>query len=559
MSWRKYLKTQRAAKLITIFIFLAVLFAVGFGIYSFFRWEFSLIANDAYLRVALPLFFYEGLFLVVFLLVLVSSFITGMFTLFRGRNDALIMASPRYAMVFWRGYWRAFFSSAWPVVVIAIPAFLGSSAVFPVSFLGGLFFVVALVLLAGIAVALAIALFMAASSIMYLLHRFFWKYFGAEGLFSFGTSALFGILVLAVGLALAWRQAWTGDVVSIFAPFSSSWTASRIDIIMSRFSVFPSHLVTLELFNAQMGDFGSAAIITLGLVFMFCLCLLILRILQWGFLPLWQLFQEGRFEAKAAAPRMRASKGPITFPRFFKSPLGALFEKEMIILFREMRSVLWFFFLLVLWGIQIVMEFFIRANLIKYNVDLTTIVAQIETLELATAIYFISAFIVRFVFPAFSSERRTAWILGTAPLDLKTVFWAKFLFYSGIFLVLGLAFTVLNFAIIQTAVAQAFAFLCFALVMIVFLVAYGLGLGAIFPNFESDDPEVLSTTLPGLGFIFGSLIYGACGSYLFYGFLAHGSLGPLAGFDILTLILAALMIILSLRSLGKIEFIKEYA
>ncbi len=558
-SFRKYLKTQKVAKLITIFLFLAVLFAVGFGIYSFFRWEFSLIAHDAYLRIALPLFFYEGLFLVVFMLVLVSSFITGMFALFRGRSDTLVMASPRYAMIFWRGYWRTFFSSAWPVVLIAFPAFLGSSSVFPVSFLGGSFFLLCLVFLAGIAVALGIALFVVSSCIVYILDRFFWKYFGATGLFSFGMSALFGVIVLAVGLALAWRQAWTGDVVSLFAPFSSAWATSRIDIVMARFSVFPSHLATLELFNAQMGGFGSAALLTVGLAVMFGICLLILRILQWGFLPLWQVFQEGRFEAKPKAPRMRASQGPITFPRFFKSPLGALFEKEGIILFREMRSALWFFFLLVLWGIQVVMEFFIRANLIKYQVDLSTIVARIETLELATAIYFISAFIVRFVFPAFSSERRTAWILGTAPLNLKSVFWAKFLFYAAVFLTLGLVFTVINFSIIEAVVANVVAFVCFAFLMIVFLVAFGLGLGAIFPNFESDDPEVLSTTLPGLGFIFGALIYGGIGSYLFYLFLAGGPAAPLVGFDILTALLTVLMVALALRSLGKIEFIKEYA
>jgi ABC-2 type transport system permease protein len=569
-GFRRWFRNQRVAKSITILLFLAVIFAVGFAIYSFFKWEFGLFAQDAYLRVALPLFFYEGLFLVVFLLTFVSSFIAGIFALFRGgQGNVLVMASPKFSMIFWRAYRQTFFSSAWPLIVITIPAFLGSAAVFPVSFVGGTLFIVSALLLAGLATSLAIMLFFACACVLYSV-----AHYTSRKLFSFGKTIMLGVVLVAAGLVYTWQRVATGDITAIFAPQNATLAASRIDVLFQRFGVFPSHLVTLTLYNAQQGLFGAALVATLGLAVMFGLSVIGVRIAAWGFLPLWQVFQEGRYEAKAvsaeAAMRRHESVGPITFPRWFKGPLGAFFEKEGIVLFRGMKSALWFFFLFVLWMVQVVLEFFIRGNLVKYGTNIGSALAVVESLQLATAIYFVSAFILRFVFPAFSGEGKMAWLLGTAPIRMQSVFWSKFFFYAALFLALGVVFCGANFAIIQTAVAQGLAFVVFTLLMVIFLVALGLGLGAIFPNFDSDDPEVLSTSLPGLGFIFGSLLYGGFGAYLFYEFLiggtgfaagsafGFGAGAELAAFNVLTVVLTLVMLALSLRSLKKFEFVRDY-
>lgn len=518
-GFRRWFRNQRVAKSITIVLFFGVLYGVGLAIYGFFKWQFALISQDIYLRVALPLFYYEGLFLVVFLLVFVSSFITAIFALFRGgQADVLVMSSPKFSKVFWRAYRRTLFSSAWPLIVITIPAFLGSVAVFPVSFWGGTLFVLSVLFLAGIGASLAIMLFFFCACGLGILAHYFGRIF-----LGFGKAILLGVLFMAAGLVLVWQHVGIGDITTVFAPISSAWSASRIDIIFARFGIFPSHVVTLTLFDAQQGSFAAAVIATAGLAAMFGLCLLGMRILEWGFLPLWQSFQEGRYEAKTVAVekavRLHGANGPITFPRYFKSPLGALFEKEEIVLFRGMKSALWFFFLFVLWMIQVALEFFIHGALLKSGAGSASTLAIVEALQLATAVYFVSAFVLRFVLPAFSGEGRTAWILGSSPLRMQNVFWAKFFFYLSIFFLLGVVFCGLNFFIIQAAIVQGLAFAAFALLMILFLVTFGLGLGAIFPNFDSDDPEVISTSLPGLAFIFGSLFYGGVGAYLFMGSL----------------------------------------
>jgi hypothetical protein len=130
----RYFETNKTAKIITIIIFLSILFAVAFGIYSFLRLELGLIAGDSYLHLALPLYFYEGLLLVVFLLVFLSSFVSGMFALFRGTRDAFVMASPRYLTVFWKVYRRTLLQALWPILIIMVPAFLGSNSVLPIGF-----------------------------------------------------------------------------------------------------------------------------------------------------------------------------------------------------------------------------------------------------------------------------------------------------------------------------------------------------------------------------------------------------------------------------------------
>jgi hypothetical protein len=316
-------------------------------------------------------------------------------------------------------------------------------------------------------------------------------------------------------------------------------------------------LAALAFLSAQLGSVGSTAVMTVGLAILFCMSIAMLWMLSFAYLPLWQLFQEGKATMKSVATIKNT--GPITFPRFFKSPLGALFEKEGIVLFREMKSALWFFFLLMLWLVQIILEFFIRENLIHHGEQLTSIVGQIEALQVGTAIYFISAFILRFVFPAFSGEQKTAWIIGVSPLKTQSIFWSKFFFYTALFLVLGVVFCGLNFMIIQMPIAQAFSFIVFLFLMIVFLVSFGLGLGALFPNFETDDPEILSTSLPGLGFILFSLSYGGFGTYLFYNYLTSGFILPIMAFDAVSIVLVLTIVSLALDSLKKFQFVKDVA
>ncbi len=544
---RRYFKNRRLAKAITALIFLAVIFLVAVGIYVFFRWEFRLTSADQYLKSALPLYLFEWLFFVVFALVAASAFVTGLFTLFRGENDGWLIASPKFKTVFWSAYARIFLSSVWPLLIVALPAFLGFRASYNIGLAGIALGLLAMVFLVGFAVSLAVFIVMLCAYILSVPSK--------KNFLTIGRVALLVALIFVAFVFFAWQRIGTADILKLFAPVSPSWNFSRTDVILGQFRIFPSHLVALTLFALQNNLVGEAFLAVIQLGVMFILGFLLVWISSLTYLELWQILREGHLQAKTAVRGVRT--GPVRFPRYLKSPLGAFFEKEALVNFRELRNVLWFGFLFFLWLVQVAAGFFIRRNMVHYGTSQLASVALLEALEIVVAVYFASAFVLRFAFPSFSTERKTAWIFGSAPLKLEKVFLAKLLFYGAVFMAMGLAVGAANSFIIGVPLADAVLFLFFVALAIAFVTTFGLCMGTVYPNFDTDDPEVLSTSLAGLGFIFGSLIYGGAGSLAFYVFLAGGGPLGLVAFGILSVLGIAVLLDWAFRSLRTFEFVKE--
>jgi len=144
----------------------------------------------------------------------------------------------------------------------------------------------------------------------------------------------------------------------------------------------------------------------------------------------------------------------------------------------------------------------------------------------------------------------------SSPVNMKKVYYAKLLFYGASFLAVGVVVGLLNIAILQFPILSALLSFIMFLTAIIFVTVYGLSLGAIFPNFDTDDPQVLSTTLPGLGFMFGSLFYGAIGAALLYVFISGGSVLGFVFFEVLSFVVVGALVYLAPRSLQKKEFVK---
>jgi hypothetical protein len=77
---------------------------------------------------------------------------------------------------------------------------------------------------------------------------------------------------------------------------------------------------------------------------------------------------------------------------------------------------------------------------------------------------------------------------------------------------------------------------------IIFIVTFGLSLGALFPNTETDDPEAISTSMSGLFFTASSLGYGALSAWILYKTLLLQDVSMLILFVLCTVILIALML-----------------
>lgn len=121
--------------------------------------------------------------------------------------------------------------------------------------------------------------------------------------------------------------------------------------------------------------------------------------------------------------------------------------------------------------------------------------------------YVLATVSVRFVYPAISLEGRNFWVIGTAPIKLSTMFWAKFWQTFSIFLVSAQLLVFLsNYMLNVEPIIYFFSFFG-TLIMSITLTALSLGMGAIFPYFKEKNPSKIASSAGGLITMLISLVY----------------------------------------------------
>ena len=113
--------------------------------------------------------------------------------------------------------------------------------------------------------------------------------------------------------------------------------------------------------------------------------------------------------------------------------------------------------------------------------------------NLALAGFVMAAIAVRFVFPALSLEGKTFWVLKSAPVPLRRLWWSKFWVGLLPLLVLGeLLVCITNHflnvsAFMMVLSAATLFFLTFG------IVALGLAVGVAYPNFTAEHSAKIAT------------------------------------------------------------------
>ena len=221
----------------------------------------------------------------------------------------------------------------------------------------------------------------------------------------------------------------------------------------------------------------------------------------------------------------------------------ALFKKEALVSTRNYKGVLWFLFLFLIWLAQIGANVILSHNVARYETDISAKIATLQALQFIIAVYFMSSFTLRFVFPSFSVEKKTAWILASAPLSFRRIFFGKYLFYTVFFVILGVIMSTINSNMLHLSFTYAFYSILLFIITTIFIVTSGLSIGAIFPSTETDDPEVISTSMSGLSFTALALIYGAISAGVLYMTLLRGLTSLLLLFSLLTFVFIFLFLL----------------
>jgi hypothetical protein len=544
---KRFFRTRRLAKLITVGLFCLVFALFSVGVYLFFREGFGYLQNDNYFFRATSLYVYEIFFLLIFILIAASTVITALFRLFKNKNDGWLMASPGYRDLPKAVFWQSAIATAWPIIFVVLPALVALGQRGIIGIFGLFFSLLSIIVFALFTTALIFIVIFAAGLMLARLEKY-----SKAAVASFRFLTLSVILLFAIYLGLIWTGSSHTDLVHIFRASEFTEPSAGTDLIATRFRLLPSHLAASQLLAWQINDGGSALLYFFLLDILALFSVIIFYPLANSILPLWQLFQE---EYRGSGAHPDGPRWPVF--NFNRGQLATIFSKEMIYSFRNPRNLLWLLFLALIWLLQTGLNLILARNISRHDLGGLTVPTLVQVLQFVTSIYFLAALALRFVLPSFSSEKKTAWILSSAPLKPAKIFIAKFSFFLVLLSALGLSIGYSNTAFFENRLfASLSTFLTF-FSAIFFLVTLALSLGFLFPNHETADPSVISTSLPGLIFIFVSLAYGALGGWLLYSLLGSYRLLPLILFLIATVVVSTFLLVYVLQN-GSVKNTKNH-
>jgi len=226
-----------------------------------------------------------------------------------------------------------------------------------------------------------------------------------------------------------------------------------------------------------------------------------------GFLVTWTaqaFYFRGYTKAQTTAEKLfphknrQSGKGHPFFIRF-RGPTWAFALKELRTFFRDQTQ----------WPQLFLIASLIAIYLYNFSVlplgqsRIRTIYLQniFSFLNMGLASFVLTAMAVRFVYPAVSFEGDAFWIVRAAPISLRTFLWVKFFVYG-----LPLLFLAEILIVSSNILLEVTPFMMALSTVTVFMttpgvVALGVGLGAAYPDFRSENPAQAVTSFGGLLFM----------------------------------------------------------
>ena len=127
--------------------------------------------------------------------------------------------------------------------------------------------------------------------------------------------------------------------------------------------------------------------------------------------------------------------------------------------------------------------------------------------NLGMAGFVISAICLRFAYPSVSSEGKAFWVVRSAPISYRRFLGVKVAVYSAPLTLLALLLTAFaNLILGAGAIVWTFTMIGASLLAVT-LVSLGVGLGALSPNFDAENPLQVGLSLGGFAYMAISLGY----------------------------------------------------
>ena len=189
-------------------------------------------------------------------------------------------------------------------------------------------------------------------------------------------------------------------------------------------------------------------------------------------------------------------KGYGFFLNFLSRPVRAFAAKEIKTFLRDQTQ--WSQVFLIIALIVIYLYNFSVLPLEKGPIKAEYLQNLLSFLNMGLAAFVLSAVSTRFVFPAVSLEGEAFWIVKSSPVSIRSFLWIKFfVYFLPLLLLTELLIIVTNILLQVTPFMMAISVVTIFL-MVPGIVSMGIGLGAIYPDFQSENPTQSVTSLGGL-------------------------------------------------------------
>jgi ABC-2 type transport system permease protein len=419
-------------------------------------------------------------FLTFFSILLFSNIITSLSTFFLSNElDRMVAAPLRPSLLFYARFGDTLIESSWMVLVFAVPAFLAYGTAHAA---GPLFYLVTALVLPPFLIIPA-ALGVSCTSLLV-------NVFPARR--TRDILVLLSIVAVAV-LYMFFRLLQPERLVNpeAFASFVQFLAAMQTPSA----PWLPSTWAAEILHPVVNGHPGEAAFFFLLLcstaAALVVMCEGLMRRL---FLPGWSKAQEGR--------KARFTQQPI-WERGLRLLTAAFAPQSRLLVVKEIKT---FFRDTSQWSQLILLLALVVVYLYNFSVlplsgsPVVTFYFKnvIAFLNLALAGFVIASVSVRFVLPSVSLEGRSFWIVKTAPLALRRLWWSKFwvtlvpVLVLGEILVIATNYYLNVMPMMMWLSSLTLFFMAFA------IVALGLAVGAAYPRFDADSAAKMAAGAGGL-------------------------------------------------------------
>ena len=419
-----------------------------------------------------------------FALLIFSSIITSLSKLYLSRDLILVHSMPVPAAgIFLARFLESTVDSSWMVIVYSLPVFLSYGIVYR----AGIFFYAAVV----IAIPALCLIASAMSSLCVMLAALLLPAGRIRSVFIFLGMILFLILILAFRLMRPEQLVDPDAFASVLLYFRS--------LSMPASPLLPTTWVYDSLRASLMGEM-KGALFHLSLSWSFGITMIFVAFWTAG-----ACYFAGFSKAQTAPEKLfpvrpgHNNRSAYSLINMLPGPVRAFTVKEIKTFFRDQTQWPQLFLLVAL--ITVYVYNFSVLPLEKSPIKTIYLQNVLSFLNMGLAAFVLTAVAARFVFPAVSLEGEAFWIVRAAPIPVRTFLWIKFFVYYAPLLALAeILIVVTNILLHVTPLMMQLSTITVFL-MVPGITAMGLGLGATYPDFKSENPAQTVTSFGGLLFM----------------------------------------------------------